>query len=266
MSTGIVTEHPLQHGSPPLWADEWGHDAWGPWCRFQVQNVWQRLRWIPSGQFLMGSVVAPDSYWIEETPQHLVRITQGFWLFDGPCPQELWEAVGMSNQSHFRGPQLPVERVSFSEVTEFIDRLTEVMEGMFCRLPTEAEWEYSCRAGTTGERYGDLDAIAWHLGNSSGRTHEVRGKQCNPWGLYDMIGNVWEWCSDSPRKYSSRPEVDPFGQGSRRVLRGGSWDYGASDCRSAFRCWNTPGSRRDFLGFRVAVVPASESPEASVVE
>jgi formylglycine-generating enzyme required for sulfatase activity len=172
----------------------------------------------------------------------------------------------MSNQSHFRGPLLPVEHVSFSEVTEFIDRLTEVMEGMFCRLPTEAEWEYSCRAGTTGERYGDLDAIAWHLGNSSGRTHEVRGKQCNPWGLYDMIGNVWEWCSDSPRKYSSRPEVDPFGQGSRRVLRGGSWDYGASDCRSAFRCWNTPGSRRDFLGFRVAVVPASESPEASVVE
>ena len=172
----------------------------------------------------------------------------------------------MSNQSFFRGPLLPVELVSFYEVTDFIDRLTTLTEGMFCRLPTEAEWEYSCRAGTTGERYGDLDAIAWYSENSHGSTHEVRGKQCNAWGLYDMLGNVWEWCADSPRKYSSRPEVDPSGQGSIRVLRGGSWDDGASNCPSAYRNRGTPDIRRYYLGFRVAAVPASESPEASVVE
>ena len=175
-------------------------------------------------------------------------------------------SAGVSNHSPFRGPLRPVERVSFDEVTDLIDRLTTLTEGMFCRLPTEAEWEYSCRAGTTGERYGDLDAIAWYWGNSDDSTHEVRGKQCNPWGLYDMIGNVWEWCADSPRKYSSRPEVDPSGQGSDRVCRGGGWYCGASDCRSALRGRGTPDGWYYRLGFRVAAVPASESPEASVVE
>ena len=122
------------------------------------------------------------------------------------------------------------------------------------RLPTEAEWEYACRAGTTGARYGKLGEVAWYEDNSDGETHRVGTKAPNAWGLYDMLGNVWEWCQDWHGSYPSGPVTDPTGPstGSYRVYRGGSWDFAAGGVRAAYRGGDSPGYRNVDLGFRVA--------------
>jgi len=122
------------------------------------------------------------------------------------------------------------------------------------RLPTEAEWEYACRAGTTGARYGKLGEVAWYEDNSDGETHRVGTKAPNAWGLYDMLGNVWEWCQDWHGSYPSGPVTDPTGPstGSYRVYRGGSWDFDAGGVRAAYRGGDSPGYRNGYLGFRVA--------------
>ena len=128
-------------------------------------------------------------------------------------------------------------------------------DGWEWRLPTEAEWEYAARAGTRGVRYGDLDTIAWHAGNSGRETHAVKQKTANAWGLYDMMGNVLEWCSDWSGDYTTGSVTDPTGpsSGSFRVYRGGGWDSGAKCARSAFRYWGSPGIRYYSLGFRPAL-------------
>ncbi len=125
------------------------------------------------------------------------------------------------------------------------------------RLPTEAEWEYTARAETAGARHGELDTIAWHDGNSGGETHPVKQKAANAWGLYDMIGNVWEWCSDWQEGYPSTAVIDPAGatSGNIRVRRGGSWGYKAQTCRSAYRCGLVPGACTGLLGFRPVLSP-----------
>ena len=160
-----------------------------------------------------------------------------------------------SNPSGFPecGLDCPVERVSWEDAQEFIRRLNAMDGATTYRLPTEAEWEYAARAGTTGDRYGNLDAIAWCGENSGGRTHPVGGKVPNAWGLHDMLGNVWEWVEDWYGDYPGGTVTDPRGpgSGSYRVLRGGGWHFSASYCRSSRRNNGPPGIRDYGLGFRL---------------
>jgi formylglycine-generating enzyme required for sulfatase activity len=202
--------------------------------------------------------------------QHQVTITRDFWLKESEVTQGEWRSLMGSNPSAFStcGDGCPVELVSWFDAVDYVNALSRseglpecygtnrTFVGLSCRgfrLPTEAEWEYAARAGTTGERYGPLDAIAWHSGNSGGRTQPVRGKQANAWGLYDMIGNVWEWTHDWYDAYGGAA-TDPLGPGtgSRRVLRGGGWGFDAALCRAAVRDNGGPGYRRGLLGFRPA--------------
>ncbi|MCI0565149.1 MAG: formylglycine-generating enzyme family protein, partial [Nitrososphaera sp.] len=169
------------------------------------------------------------------------------------------EAVMGKNPSHFKGdPALPVENVTWNDAKEFCEKLTK-MTGLDYRLPTEAEWEYACRAGTTGDYGGDLDVMAWYSKNSGVKTHPVGQKNPNAWGLHDMHGNVWEWCEDDWNdSYASAPTdgrawVDMPSRGSFRVLRGGSWCSHDVYCRSAFRILDAPGHRLAGVGFRLVV-------------
>jgi len=163
--------------------------------------------------------------------------------------------MGGANPSYFKGDDLPVENVSWNDIQEFIQELNQ-KAGQRYRLPTEAEWEYACRAGTTDDRYGEVDEIAWYDGNSGGRTHPVGGKSKNTFGLYDMLGNVWEWCADwyDSDYYKNSPTRNPEGPdgGSRRVNRGGDWFLDAGSTRASRRDFGDPSRRRNILGFRLA--------------
>ena len=163
---------------------------------------------------------------------------------------------------YFLGPQNPVENVSWTDAVEFCRKLSampaEKTAGHVYRLPTEAEWEYACRSGTTtaygfGDDASRLGDYGWFDGNSDSSTHPVGEKKPNAWGLYDMHGNVWEWCQDWYGDYPSGSATDPTGatSGSYRVIRGGSWSNDARYCRSAYRSWRTPEARYNNLGFRV---------------
>jgi formylglycine-generating enzyme required for sulfatase activity len=204
---------------------------------------------IPAGEFLMGSENGDG----DEKPPHRVRISQWFEMGQYEVTQAMWQAVMGSNPSNFKGQDLPIENVSWDEVQGFISRLNARNDGYVYRLPTEAEWEYACRAGTTGDYAGSLDAMAWYSSNSGSRTHPVGQKQPNAWGLYDMHGNVWEWCQDWYGGYPTGAVTDPKGaeSGSGRVTRGGSWINSAANCRSALRGISSPGYRFIYLGFRL---------------
>ncbi len=247
--------------------------------------------YIPQGTFMMGSPSSEPGRDDDEN-QHRVTLTKGFYLQATEVTQGQWTAVMGANLSHFRncGDDCPVEMVTWNEVQEFIRRLNKREGTNRYRLPTEAEWEYSCRAGSSTAIYtGDLrilgkrhapalDAIAWHGGNScvdypggadcawwKGKEsscpkcgpYPVGQKEPNAWGLYDMIGNVYEWCQDWYGEFPSGPLTDPTGpvNGSRRVSRGGSWDYYAKSCRSANRNHFAPGSKRYLQGFRLLREP-----------
>ncbi|MEE8523274.1 MAG: formylglycine-generating enzyme family protein, partial [Thermoanaerobaculia bacterium] len=214
---------------------------------------------------------------------------QGFWLGEVPCTQALWGAVTGESPSGFKSSERPVEKVSWEDCRKFLDALNRRVPGLEARLPTEAEWEYACRAGTETSTYvgepeilGDnnaslLDGIAWYGGNSGHEfdlekgydssgwrdmqyPHEKAGsrivglKKPNDSGLYDMLGNVWEWCSDWLGPYDPEPVEDPQGpsEGSRRVIRGGAWHYFARVVRSASRDADVPGDRDGNRGFRLA--------------
>lgn len=218
--------------------------------------------WIAPGSFLMGSPLSEEGRDGGEA-QHMVTLTQGFWLSDHEVTQEEYEAVMGGNPSHFKGePSRPVEMVTWHDAVMYCEMLTErereagrLPPGYLYRLPTEAEWEYSARAGTTGARHGELDAIAWWDGNSGDETHPVKQKAANAWGLYDMMGNVWEWCSDWYGEYPTAGVTDPNGpsMGSIRVFRGSSWSNEGKVARSAFRNGLDPGGRGYNLGFRPAL-------------
>ena len=209
----------------------------------------------------MGSSSSEEGRDSDES-QHQVMLSRGFFMAETECTQGQWEAVMGSNPSNLKGRDRPVEQVSWEEAVEFCRKLTAkqcqegvLPEGWEWRLPTESEWEYAARAGTTGARHGELDAIAWHEGNSGRETHGVKGKQANAWGLHDMIGNVWEWCGDWYGDYPTGSVTDPTGpgSGSYRVNRGGGWYSGARLARSANRNGYDPGSRFINLGFRPAL-------------
>lgn len=223
-----------------LWSPYFtGEDEYGRWLDVRVGKSGLRFRWIPPGTFAMGSPNHEDGR-VHYESQHKVTIKEGYWLADAPCTQSLWVEVMGENPSNYKGANRPVESISWFDIQAFIKRLNELLPGLGVRLPTEAEWEYGCRARTTASRYGELMEVAWHDRESDTGTANVKQKRANPWGLYDMLGNVHEWCQD-------RPSFDNV-----RVYRGGSWSSSAREVRSAFRSWTSPNSRTSYLGFRLA--------------
>jgi formylglycine-generating enzyme required for sulfatase activity len=295
----------------PDWAVDFGHDSYGLYSVFEVAPeekgtpVRQKMRWIPPGKFAMGSAEGRDYGRGNESPEHEVVLTRGYWMFDTPCTQGLWTVLMGGNPSSFVDPERPVEQVSWEDASRFAQKLNAWFgkrnnkpsgksvigwSELSFRLPTEAEWEYACRAGTKTDTYlGDLeilgdanapllDRIGWYGGNSgrdydlkksvslneswlrnrryrdnAGGTRQVGGKEPNHWGLYDMLGNVWEWCEDWYGEYTADRATDPvdLSEGASRLLRGGSWDAPARSLRSACRHWNDPGVRTNNLGFRL---------------
>ncbi len=219
-----------------------------------LNGVPLEMIFVPGGSFKMGSPKGVGGDY--ERPQRNVTVPD-FYIGKYQVTQAQWEAVMGKNPSYFKGdPDLPVENVSWNDAKQFCEKLTK-MTGENYRLPSEAEWEYACRAGTTGDYAGDLDAMAWYSENSGGKTHPVGQKQHNAFGLYDMHGNVWEWCEDDWHdSYAGAPKdgrawVDTPSRGSVRVFRGGGWHYGAVACRSASRGSYAPGIRCHNLGFRL---------------
>jgi formylglycine-generating enzyme required for sulfatase activity len=243
----------------------YGTDKFGQWSEFAVNGtdgipITQRLRWIHPGSFLMGSPPDEHRRFYDEGPQHEVRISKGFWLFDTPVTQALWVAVMSKNPSRFKGPKRPVENVSWDDAEQFLQKINGLAPGLDLVLPTEAQWEYACRAGTATPNYaggsGNLEDIAWFSSNSNSQTQTVATKRCNHWGLYDMLGNVWEWCLDDVRKYSADAVTDPVGDmgGAERALRGGSWYNYARCVRAARRHASDRDYRGNSIGFRCARV------------
>jgi formylglycine-generating enzyme required for sulfatase activity len=221
--------------------------------------------WIAPGDFAMGDRSRRGDS--DERPVHEVRLTSGFWLGETDVTNAQWKALMGTEPGAFIGGNRPVENVSWNDAVDFCKKLTakeraagRLPTGIQYRLPTEAQWEYACRAGTTGDFAGNLEAMAWHDTNSGSETHDVKMKRPNAWGLYDMHGNVWEWCADWYGSYSDGMAEDPTGvpTGALRVYRGGSWTSPAGYCRSASRGRNSPGFRNIYLGFRLAAAPAIE--------
>jgi len=210
---------------------------------------------VQGGTFSMGSNESDD-----EKPIHSVTVSD-FYIGKYEVTQKEWMAVMGNNPSNFKGDDLPVEKVSWDDCQEFIRKLN-AKTGKKYRLPTEAEWEYAARGGNKSNRYkfsgsDNLGSVAWCSENSNSKTHPVGTKQANELGIYDMTGNIWEWCSDwyDAKYYGSSPSTNPQGasSGSDRVFRGGGWSYLASYCRVAFRYLNTPDYRDYFIGFRLAL-------------
>jgi formylglycine-generating enzyme required for sulfatase activity len=214
---------------------------------------------IPEGSFWMGSPLDEEGRSDDEGPQHEVEISKAFCIGKHQVTQRQWQAVMGSNPSKLRGELHPVEEVSWDEAASFCSALARET-GRKVRLPTEAEWEYACRAESTtrfcfGDSESHLGEYAWHRGNSDMGTHPVGKKKPNDWGLYDMHGNVSEWCSSWYGPYDGSKTTDPQGPGSgeARVLRGGSWSSEPGDCRSASRHSAAPGLQRISVGLRVVV-------------
>jgi eukaryotic-like serine/threonine-protein kinase len=234
-----------------------GEDKYGHWAALEVRGVEHRMRWIPPGRFWMGSPEGEEGRRENEGPRHEVELTRGFWLGEVPCTQALWEAVMGWNPSRFLNPGHPVEQVSWEDCQRFLSALEEKRRsgGLGLRLPTEAEWEYACRAGTETTRYqSDLDAIAWYEANSGGTNHRVGSKAANAWGLFDMLGNVWELCDDFYGSYAGTFERDPRGAlgGQEAVIRGGASNEEAQYVRAAVRHWARTSYHIGPLGFRLA--------------
>jgi len=201
-----------------------------------------------------------------EKPAHEVTLTKPFYMGKYEVTQEQYEHVMVANPSRFKGAKLPVEMVSWDDAQAFCKKLSERTR-QTVRLPSEAEWEFACRAGTTtayysGDAVADLGRAAWYNANSRNTAHPVGQKEPNAFGIHDMHGNVWEWCQDyGQERYKPEAAVDPQGppEGQLRVSRGGFWDNGPGPCRSADRIRNAPGHRVNYIGFRV-VVEAPRTP------
>ena len=223
-------------------------------------SVVQRFRWIEPGEFLMGSPESEPGRWDHEGPQHLVRLTEGFWLADTACTQALWQTVMGDNPSHFKDDeQNPVENMAFNAMEDFLRGVGKQLRGIEAKLPTEAEWEYASRAGTT-TAYNFGDKITPKQANYDAKsTVPVKRFKPNAWGLYQMHGNVWEWCADDRRTYDASTQTNPEGAGAERVVRGGSWFSVPRWLRSAYRFPWHRGRRLDSQGFRFSL--RSTSPE-----
>jgi formylglycine-generating enzyme required for sulfatase activity len=224
---------------------------------------------IPAGEFEMGSAEGNA----DEQPEHRVTISRDFEMSKLEVTQAQWDAIMLTphampttkarvegiNPSHFKGPTLPVENVTWTVVQEFIRLLNNRDPKHHYRLPTEAEWEYAARGKDIEDLPANLDAFAWYESNAEGKTHPVGEKKPNGWGLYDMHGNVREWVQDwyAPDSYSAEPTTDPQGPaiGSYRVYRGGSWHSAPKYCRTTYRGFDFPSNDDYSVGFRLVRTP-----------
>jgi formylglycine-generating enzyme required for sulfatase activity len=254
-----------ESGRPPI-----------PGQPYIVPSCGIELNWVAPGRFQMGSPDTEAGRSNDEGPQTEVTISRGFWMGKFTVTQDEWKAMAEEGSglniepSFFRGNRLPVEQVSWDDCHKWLQQLNELEgnrlpPGFEYRLPTEAEWEFVCRAGaSTRFHFGDEDGLlgeyAWYVGSSGGKSHPVGEKKANAWGFHNMHGNVWEWCEDrygGPLPGGS--VTDPKGPvlGLNRVFRGGAWGIAASRCRCAYRVWNRPGYRDYTVGFRVALAPVT---------
>jgi formylglycine-generating enzyme required for sulfatase activity len=231
-----------------------------------TNSIGMKFRRIKPGSFIMGKPAGKKGI-IKGWEQHKVTLTKGFYMQTTEVTQNQWKAIMVRNRSIFKkcGGTCPVESVSWDDAQEFIKKLNQKEGTTKYRLPTEAEWEYACRAGSkTAFSNGrmtelkcdydpNLDKMGWYCGNSDKTTHPVAKKRPNAWGLYDMHGNVHEWCQDWYGDYVLDTVADPKGQasGSRRVFRGGSWANIAPFCRSDNRRSAFPHARSSGIGFRL---------------
>ncbi|MCQ2260163.1 MAG: bifunctional serine/threonine-protein kinase/formylglycine-generating enzyme family protein [Bacteroidales bacterium] len=232
---------------------------------FTVKGVSFKMIHVQAGTFTMGATSEQEDPGSDEEPPHRVTLTDDYWMGETQVTQALWKAVMGSNPSEFKGDERPVECVSWEDCQDFIAKLNRITGKRF-RLPTEAEWEYAARGGSKSRGYqyagsNNLDEVAWYDRGvfkdlfTENRTHPVGQKQPNELGMYDMSGNVWEWCQDWYGSYSSSSQTDPTGpsRGSGRVLRGGSRFYFARGCRSSNRFNDSPGCRISSFGFRLVL-------------
>ena len=235
---------------------------------FTIPDLSIEMLWVKPGTFEMGSPLGEAKRRDSETP-HTVTLSRGFYLGKHEVTQAQWQKVMGSNPSFFKGADRPVERVSWTDVTSFCDKLTELERkagrlpaGMAYQLPTEAQWEYACRAGTkTAFSFGaELTSEQANISGGPGETVDLDKYPGNSWGFHDMHGNVFEWCADWYGAYPTGAVGDPVGPavGSARVRRGGSWSHTASSARSAIRNWNGPAYSSINLGFRLSLRPASK--------
>ena len=237
---------------PESWASDWGEDEYGLWMGFTYKGVRHDFRWIEPGTFTMGSADNEPERGGDEIQQE-VTLTEGFWLAETTVTQALWKVVMGDDPSNFKGEQLPVEQVSWEDAQHFIAKMNRMKPELQMCLPTEAQWEYCCRAGTStpfyfgGQINSELVNFSGNYPYNNGRKSEKRGKTVevkslppNDWGLYEMHGNVWEWCQD-------------WLGDSGCVLRGGSWFSDGRACRSAYRADHAPGFRYSYFGFRLAL-------------
>ena len=224
-----------------------------------VNGIKYSMVWVEGGTFRMGatSEQGSDAY-SDEKPVHSVTLS-GYYIGKTEVTQALWKVVMGSNPSSCKGDNLPVEQVSWNDCQKFIRKLNS-LTGQNFRLPTEAEWEFACRGGNNSRGYkysgsNYIDNVAWYDGNSGDKTHPVGTKAPNELGIYDMTGNVWEWCADWYGDYSSGAQTNPKGpyDGSDRVDRGGGWLSDALYCRSSTRYYLSPGHRDYSLGLRLSL-------------
>lgn len=230
---------------------------------------------LQAGSFQMGSANGLPA----EKPVHTVELTQSFWMAKTEVTQAQYKKLMDETPSELDEKSFhPADGVNWKDAVAYCEKLTRLAraadslpEGYVYALPTEAQWEYACRAGTDGDYAGDVEAMAWHKGNSEQQTHPVAQKEANAWGLHDMHGNVWEWCQDVfDREFYTKEAAtasDPVNveRGPYRTLRGGAWLFNTSQCRSSFRFGDSPGSGFSYIGFRVCLVEGPEEKPASTV-
>ena len=256
---------------PAAWAQCYGHDQYGLWQGVYVEDIEVRFRWIPPGRFEMGSLETEAERSAYEGPRHPVTFTKGFWLAETTCSQALWLSVMDTNPSRISQiPDSPVENVNWHDAQDFIQVLNRMFPEIGVRLPSEAEWEYACRAGgnspfwwgeTLSTDQANYDGNYPYAECSEGEVRNssvpVKHFSPNPWGLYQMHGNVWEWCEDEWHEdYRSAPrDGKPWvkaGDSKQGVMRGGSWGSYGGDLRSACRNHNWRAYSSASIGFRIA--------------
>lgn len=264
LAAAAVLSLPARAGEQVSAAPASGGGAPAAKKNYTLERLGIELIWIEPGTFRMGSPPDEQGRNKAEGPQMTVTLTKGFWLGKTPMTQGQYQAETGTNPSHFKeaGPNAPVERVSWLMAVDFCEKLTareraagRLPEGYVYTVPTEAQWEYACRAGTTGPYAGNPESMAWHKNNSGGTTHPVGEKKPNAWGLHDMYGNVLEWCYDWFGDYPGGNVADPSGptRGYFRMARGGSWRTDLM--RSASRSGGSAGREDYTLGFRLALAP-----------
>ena len=251
------------------WTKEGGDEPAGAATRtFTANGVSFTMVLVEKGTFTMGATPEQEDPYDDEKPAHQVTLTSDYYMGETEVTQALWQAVTGSSpttdgdqwsSSYGLGASYPAYNISWNDVQSFLTKLNSLTGQQF-RMPTEAEWEYAARGGKKSQGYqysggNTIGDVAWYNGNSGSKTHEVKTKQANELGLYDMSGNVWEWCADWYSDYTSAAVTDPTGptSGSNRVRRGGRWVSGAGNCRVAYRDYFSPSYRSIYLGFRLAL-------------